>query len=91
MMIKEDNDLVYDWRANHDTILTLRYVCVGSDKGNQQYPNDVLSRWNESGMGLEYWIIGAAQSQVSACTTATRTPEDRARPPNDRRDSWIGQ
>lgn len=59
LMIKEDNDLLYEWLAYHFTRLPLRYVYVGSDEGNLQNPNDVLNRWKFANTGLQYWIVGA--------------------------------
>ena len=57
MMMKEDNELLYEWIAYHFEMLPLRYLLIGSDFNNQQNPMDVLERWN--GTGLEYDMIQA--------------------------------
>ena len=66
LMIKEDNDLLYEWIAYHYVTLPLRYLVVGSDLNNQQNPYDVLSLWDDDNndndkknLGLKYWIINA--------------------------------
>lgn len=61
LMIKEDNSLLYEWLAYHYTVLPLRHVFVGSDEGNKQNPEDVLSRWVTAETGLEYWIVNATE------------------------------
>lgn len=60
LMIKEDNDLLYEWLSYHYTTLPLRYVFIGSDEGNQQNPEEVLKRWKVANTGLEYWIFNAS-------------------------------
>ena len=59
LMVKEDNDLLYEWLAYHYTKLPLRYVYVGSDEGNLHDPNDVLKRWKVANTGLKYWTVDA--------------------------------
>jgi hypothetical protein len=61
LMLKEDNDLLWEWLAYHYTVLPLRYLLVGSDLGNMQNPDMVLKRWIKARTGLEYWIINATQ------------------------------
>ena len=60
LMIKEDNDLLYEWIAYHYTVLPLRYLYVGSDEGNMQDPDRVLGPWKVANTGLEYWIANAS-------------------------------
>lgn len=60
LMIKEDNDLLYEWLAYHYTVLPLRYVFVGSDEGNRQDPTQVLHRWNIANTKLQYWVVNAS-------------------------------
>ena len=38
MMMKEDNELLYEWIAYHFEMLPLRYLLIGSDFNNQQNP-----------------------------------------------------
>jgi hypothetical protein len=57
IMMKEDNDLLYEWIAYHYLMLPLRYLVVGSDEGNTHNPLDVLQRWN--GTGLNYWVLNS--------------------------------
>jgi len=59
LMIKEDNDLLFEWLAYHYTTLPLRYVFVGSDEGNTQDPIQVLQRWKDAGTGLQFWVVNA--------------------------------
>ena len=59
LMIKDDNDLLYEWLAYHYTVLPLRYILVGSDEGNKQDPRDVLQRWTQANTGLKYWILNS--------------------------------
>lgn len=61
LMLKEDNDLLWEWLAYHYTVLPLRYVFVGSDLGNIHDPNDVLQRWTQAKTGLQFWIVNATQ------------------------------
>jgi hypothetical protein len=58
IMMKEDNDLLYEWIAYHYLMLPLRYLVVGSDEGNIHNPLDVLQRWN--GTGLNYWVLNSS-------------------------------
>jgi hypothetical protein len=60
LMIKEDNDLLYEWLSYHYTMLPLRYVFVGSDEGNGHDPDEVLRRWKAANTGLEYRIVNAS-------------------------------
>ena len=57
LMMKEDNDLLYEWIAFHYISLPLRYLFVGSDFGNAQNPWSVLNRWKDT--DLTYWVINA--------------------------------
>jgi heme exporter protein D len=58
IMVKEDNDLLYEWLAYHYTVLPLGYLVVGSDIGNSQDPAIVLKRWTKAGIvDLSYWIL----------------------------------
>ena len=61
LMIKEDNDLLYDWIAYHYTILPLRYLVIGSDVGNTQDPSKVLKLWDRATDidELQYWILNS--------------------------------
>jgi hypothetical protein len=61
LMIKEDNDLLYEWLAYHYTVLPLRYILVGSDEGNKQDPRDVLQRWTQANTGLNYSILNSTE------------------------------
>lgn len=56
LMLKEDNDLLYEWLAYHYTVLPLRHVYVASDVGNSQDPSEVLRRWTAAKTDLQYWI-----------------------------------
>jgi len=58
LMIKEDNDLLYEWIAYHYTTLPLRHLYIGSDEGNRQDPLEVLSRWDST--DLNYWIFNSS-------------------------------
>jgi hypothetical protein len=60
LMLKEDNELLYEWLAYHYTTLPLRYVFVGSDVGNLHDPSTVLERWRLANTGLQYWIQNAS-------------------------------
>lgn len=55
LMMKEDNDLLYEWIAYHFTMLPLRHLIIGSDENNTHNPMDVLSRWD--GTGLNYSVL----------------------------------
>lgn len=58
LMMKEDNDLLYEWIAYHYLMLPLRYLVIGSDEGNTHDPRDVLQRWDNE-TGLKHWVIEA--------------------------------
>ena len=58
MMMKEDNELLYEWIAYHFEMMPLRYLVIGSDEGSMQDPRDVLGLWN--GTGLQYWVLPAS-------------------------------
>ncbi len=76
-MMKEDNDLFYEWLAYHYTVLPLHYVYVGSDEGNQQDPRDVLRRWKTANIGLEYWVVNSTDfgsTPVTINFTGSRRP-----------------
>lgn len=45
LMVKDDNELLYEWLAYHYTMLPLGFLVVGSDLGNSQDPQEVLGRW----------------------------------------------
>ena len=62
LMVKDDNDLLYEWIAYHYTVLSLRYLVIGSDIGSLQNASDVLNRWNNVNLTaddsqLRYWIL----------------------------------
>ena len=57
LMMKEDNDLLYEWIAFHYVTLPLRYLFVGSDFGNTQDPRSVLNKWKDT--DLTYWVMNA--------------------------------
>lgn len=57
LMIKEDNELLYEWIAYHYTNVQLRYLVVGSDYDNTEDPAKVLARWK--GLPLKFWVIQA--------------------------------
>ena len=61
LMVKDDNDLLYEWIAYHYTVLSLRYLVIGSDVGSTQNVSSVLSRWNNVNLTsdgqLHYWIL----------------------------------
>jgi hypothetical protein len=59
LMMKEDNDLLYEWIAYHYLLLPLRFVVIGSDEGNTQDPRQVLSRWHND-TGLQYWVMNSS-------------------------------
>jgi hypothetical protein len=56
LMMKEDNDLLYEWISYHYLTLPLRYLVVGSDQGNTQNPHDVLKRWTND---IHYWVLNS--------------------------------
>ena len=62
LMVKDDNDLLYEWLAYHFTTLVPPghpfYVVVGSDVGNTQNLTQVLHRWDKI-PELHYWILHA--------------------------------
>jgi hypothetical protein len=60
LMIKEDNNLLFEWLAYHYTVLPLRYIVIGSDVGNTQDPTDILSRWKTAQTDLQYWVWNAS-------------------------------
>jgi len=51
LLVKQDNDLLYEWLAYHYTVLPLRFVVIGSDVGNTEDPNDVLRLWRRDSGG----------------------------------------
>jgi hypothetical protein len=58
IMVKDDNDLLYEWIAYHYTVLPLGYLVVGSDIDNTQDPSIVLNRWTQANISnLRYWIL----------------------------------
>ena len=59
LMVKGDNDLLYEWLAYHYTVLPLRHVVIGSDIGNPQDPAKVLQRWTDANTDLRYWTLSA--------------------------------
>jgi hypothetical protein len=56
LMMKDDNDLLYEWISYHYLTLPLRYLVVGSDTGNAQDPHDVLKRWSHD---IQYWVMNS--------------------------------
>jgi hypothetical protein len=56
LLLKDDNDLLYEWIAYHYTVLPLGYLVIGTDLGSTQDPLDVLSRWDAID-DLQYWIL----------------------------------
>lgn len=61
-MVKDDNDLLYEWLAYHFTTLIhpgqSLYVVVGSDIESVQDPAILLSRWRNVTAGtLRYWLL----------------------------------
>jgi hypothetical protein len=58
IMVKDDNDLLYEWIAYHYTVLPLQYLVVGSDINSTQDPAIVLNRWTQANITeLHYWIL----------------------------------
>lgn len=58
IMVKDDNDLLYEWIAYHYTVLPLHYLVVGSDIDGTQDPAIVLNRWTEANItDLKFWIL----------------------------------
>ncbi len=61
LMVKDDNDLLYEWIAYHYTVLSLRHVVIGIDVGSLQNVSNVLSRWDNVNLAshhqLRYWIL----------------------------------
>jgi Glycosyl transferase family 2 len=58
IMVKDDNDLLYEWLAYHYTTLPLTMVVVGSDINNTQDPAIVLQKWTRVGIeDFRYWIL----------------------------------
>ena len=62
LMVKDDNDLLYEWLAYHFTTLVPPgrpfYVVIGSDVGNTHDITEVLHRWDKI-PELHYWILPA--------------------------------
>jgi len=60
LMVKDDNDLLYEWLAFHFTTLVpaghALYVVLGSDIDSTQDPAAVLQRWKNV-PELRYWIL----------------------------------
>lgn len=56
LMMKDDNDLLYEWISYHYLTLPLRYLVVGSDTGNVQDPHEVLKRWSYE---MKYWVLNS--------------------------------
>jgi len=61
LMVKDDNDLLYEWLAYHFTTLVPAtghpfYVVIGSDIGSIQDPVNVLRQWKDISE-LRYWIL----------------------------------
>jgi hypothetical protein len=54
LMVKNDNELLYEWIAYHYTMLPLRFLVILNDSGSIQDPMQVLQRWNST--RLQYWI-----------------------------------
>lgn len=58
IMVKDDNDLMFEWVAYHYTMLPLGYLVVGSDIDSAQDPSTVLNRWTQAGIDdFKYWIL----------------------------------
>jgi Glycosyl transferase family 2 len=58
LMVKNDNDMLYEWIAYHYTTLPLGRIVIGRDIGGEQDPSDVLHRWKRAGIDdLQYWIL----------------------------------
>jgi hypothetical protein len=58
LMVKDDNDLLYEWLAYHYTVLPLGHIVVGSDVGNSQDPQFVLGRWRKARVDdLSYTVL----------------------------------
>jgi hypothetical protein len=60
LMVKGDNELLYEWLAYHYTTLPLRYIFVASDVGNTENPSVVLNRWKQANTDLQFWIKNAS-------------------------------
>jgi hypothetical protein len=56
LLLKDDNELLYEWIAYHYTMLPLGYLAIGIDLGSTQDPMDVLSSWDTID-DLQYWIL----------------------------------
>jgi hypothetical protein len=78
LMVKDDNDLLYEWLAYHYTILPLRYVLIASDVGSRTNPDLVLQRWKTANTGLQYWSIPASNftQHTANNNSSTMTAED---------------
>jgi hypothetical protein len=58
IMVKDDNDLLYEWLAYHYTTLPLTMLVVGSDINNTQDPSIVLEKWTRAGIkDFRYWTL----------------------------------
>jgi hypothetical protein len=58
ILVKDDNDLLYEWIAYHYTVLPLRYLVVGSDINSTQDPATVLNRWTQANItDLHFTIL----------------------------------
>jgi hypothetical protein len=58
LMVKDDNDLLFEWIAYHYTVLPLQYLVVGSDINSTQDPTIVLNRWTQANItDLQYWVL----------------------------------
>lgn len=62
LLVKDDNDMLYEWIAYHYTVLPLSYLVIGSDINSTQDPSDVLSRWTKAGVDdFQYRVMQPEQ------------------------------
>jgi hypothetical protein len=92
LMMKEDNDALYEWLAYHYTVLPLRFLVVGSDLDSRQDPATVLDRW-KTVPNFHYGILQADEfihrhgnyyDKFNSTTMAADVPEEEALKENKR-------
>jgi hypothetical protein len=55
IFVRNDNHLLAEWIAYHYTVLPLRHLIIGVDENATDNPNDILMRWNGTGLKYEIW------------------------------------
>ena len=77
LLVKDDNDLLYEWIAYHYTIMPLRFLVVGVDVNSTQDPSDVLQRWRDADTDLQYWVLNASEFDIYTTDASNRKQRRR--------------